>query len=476
MSLSFTVLDWVIIAVYFIAIIWLSIRRHWQDMDEESYLLSGRRMTLPAFVATLVSTFYGGILGVGEYSYQFGISEWLLFGVPYYIFSLLFAYYLAGKIRNNPALSLPEAIANEYGSKAGGLSAIPVFILISPAPYILMLGLLLQFMIGGSGSVIFYAILISIFSIGYISLGGFDAVVRTDMLQMILMYVGFIFLLIFSIHYFGSPLKLWNSVPPVYRNLSGGHSIQFVFVWFFIALWTFVAPSFHQRSAAAESPKVAQKGIVISVLFWILFDFLTVTCGMYSFMILGHIDKAEMAYPYLADKILPMGLRGLFYVALLATIMSTMDSYLFLAGQTLGRDLLAKLFPQSRRVTVTRISVTLAAVIGILLIMVYPSVITLWYVIGSVMIPGLLVPVLGIYLPLFRLKRPYVLATIIISTTVSLIWLIIGTMHQTGEYSEAYLGIEPFYPGLALSFIFWLMGRDKKHGKTAYQKKFLKQD
>ena len=32
------------------------------------YLLAGRRLTLPAFVATLVTTWYGGILGVGEVS------------------------------------------------------------------------------------------------------------------------------------------------------------------------------------------------------------------------------------------------------------------------------------------------------------------------------------------------------------------------------------------------------------------------
>lgn len=462
MSLSFTLLDWAIIAAYFIAIIWLSIKRHWKDVDEETFLLSGRKMTLPAFVATLVSTFYGGILGVGEYSYQFGISQWLLFGFPFYVFALLFSYYLAGKIRNNPALSIPEAISARYGSKAGSLSAIPVFILVSPAPYILMLGLLLQYMTGGSGSMIFYAIIVSIFSIGYISFGGLDAVVRTDMLQMILMYVGFILLLIFAIHTYGSPLKLWHDVPPVYRNLTGGHSIQFVLVWFFIALWTFVAPSFHQRCAAAETPKIAQRGIVISVIFWIIFDFLTVSCGMYSFMILGHIDKAEMAYPYLADKILPFGIRGIFYVALLATIMSTMDSYLFLAGQTLGRDLLAKLFPKTRKVTLTRISVTLAAIIGILLVMLYPSVISLWYVIGSVMIPGILIPVLGIYLPAFRLKKGYALATMIFCTGISLVWLILGTMHSSGEYSEAYLGIEPFYPGVLLSLIFWWRGRDKE--------------
>ena len=36
--------------------------------DEADFLVAGRRLTLPGFVATLVASWYGGILGVGEYA------------------------------------------------------------------------------------------------------------------------------------------------------------------------------------------------------------------------------------------------------------------------------------------------------------------------------------------------------------------------------------------------------------------------
>jgi len=55
------------------------------------YIVAGRRLTLPAFVATLVTTWYGGILGVGEYTWKYGISNWLVLGVPYYLCAALFA-------------------------------------------------------------------------------------------------------------------------------------------------------------------------------------------------------------------------------------------------------------------------------------------------------------------------------------------------------------------------------------------------
>lgn len=459
-ELEFTLLDWGLIALYFCLLVYLTWERDWEHLDEESFLLSGRKMSLPAFVATLVSTWYGGILGIGEYSYQNGISTWLILGFPFYIFSALFAWLLAGKIRMNKALSLPEAVGNFYGDTAGRFSAIPIFILVSPAPYILMLGLIFQYLTGGGGDFLWYASAVAFFSVGYVTFGGFNAVVHTDMLQIALMFGGFVALIFFASAETGGLGSLWQSIPGDFRDITGGESLQYILVWFFIALWTFVDPSFHQRAAAAKNPSTAKRGIFISIVLWSIFDFLTIFSGMYGWAILGpDIAEPIMVYPYLANEILPFGLKGLFFVALLATIMSTLDSYLFLSGQTLGRDLLVKLFPHTKNNTLTRISTFIAAILGILLIILYPSVIDLWYVIGSVMIPGLLIPVLGVYLKLFTLRKPWVLPTMIGSIAISLGWLIMGTITSEGIYDYTYLGVEPFYPGLAVSIVLWLMGR-----------------
>jgi len=460
---AFSWIDWSFVVVYFFFLIWLSWKKGWSAESEEDFLLSGRKVTLPAFVATLVSTWYGGILGVGEWSYQFGISQWLILGAPFYLFSALFAIFLAGKIRLNKALTIPEAIANRYSDKAGRLSALPIFILVSPAPYILMLGLLFQFLSGGDAPFLFYASLVALFSVLYITIGGFGAVIRTDVLQVVLMFSGFIVLLIFAWSEFGGLGTVWNAVPDSHRDITGGNTIQYILVWFFIALWTFVDPSFHQRAAAAESPEIARKGVFVSILFWMAFDFLTAFAGLYAFAILGpDLAQPVLAYPMLADQILPIGLKGFFFIALLATIMSTLDSYLFISGQTLGRDYLARYFPAVNPNLLTRISILISALLGILLILIYPSVIDLWYVIGSVFIPGLLIPVLGVYLKPFTLKTRYVFASIIGCTAISFIWLVLGTLYPPVEGGYAYMGLEPFYPGLAAALFIWLIGRQKE--------------
>jgi solute:Na+ symporter, SSS family len=455
--ISFTGFDWIFVAAYFILLVFLAFRKGFQDQDEEMYLLSGRKMTLPAFVATLVSTWYGGILGVGEYSTQFGISMILLFGVPFYFFSVIYAYFLADKIRGHSALTIPEAVASAYGPAAGRLSAVGVFILVSPAPYILMLGLIFQFMTGGEGNFLVYASAVALFSVAYVSFSGFSAVVRTDELQVTLMFAGFLMLIWYAWGVAGSPAVVWNTVPGQFRDVTGGQTWQYILVWFFIALWTFVDPSFHQRSAAAKDGKTARRGILISVLFWIAFDFLTLFSGMYGFLILGTMDNPVMVYPYLANEILPVGIKGIFFITLIATIMSTMDSYLFISGQTLGRDFLKGWLPGSDPVFLTRSGILIAAVLGILLVIVYPSVIDLWYVIGSVMIPGLLIPVLGVYLPAFRVRKLSAVLILTVASGVSLIWLVAGTIWDGTDVT--FLGTEPFYPGLFVSIIIFLWDR-----------------
>ena len=75
------------------------------------YLLAGRSLTVPVFVMTLVSTWYGGILGVGEFTYSVGIATWVMQGVPYYIFAILFAFLLAGRIRSSGGATIPDRFA-----------------------------------------------------------------------------------------------------------------------------------------------------------------------------------------------------------------------------------------------------------------------------------------------------------------------------------------------------------------------------
>src|SRR5260370_9848818 len=133
-------LDWIVIALYFglLAFVWL--RRFGARPANDDYFVAGRAVTLPAFVATLVTTWYGGILGVGEYSYRYGISNWLVFGVPYYIGALLFALLFARRAREAALYTIPDLLERHYGRGPALAGALAVFVISAPAAYVLMLG------------------------------------------------------------------------------------------------------------------------------------------------------------------------------------------------------------------------------------------------------------------------------------------------------------------------------------------------
>ena len=447
---QFHLLDWVILGAYAVGLIWIGIfRLKDQSKSQEEFILSGRRLSLGGFIATLVTTWYGAILGVGENTFLYGIQTWFIFALPYYGFALGYAFWIAPKIREKNFLSIPDHFRFHYGETAGIISALLITFLASPAPYILSMGILVQFLFGIPFGV---ALLIStIFSVIYVWNGGFSAVVKTDILQFILMFLGFFLLIGFSWNEFGSPIELVKSIPETHLDPLGGNTVQYVLVWFFIAAWTFIDPGFYQRCAAAKSPEIAKKGILISIGFWAVFDCLTVLCGLYA-VVLIQTDQPLLSFPLLGAHILPIGIFGLFITGLLATIMSTIDSLSLISAITFGRDILWRIQrpkTDSNPVSLIRKGLVIISFLSLFLAFSIPSVVGLFYAIGSVLIPGLILPfVFTLLNEKISLSERLANQWIITPVVVSLGWF--GISQLSGE---SFMGIEPFYPGMLLSLI-----------------------
>ena len=450
---QFHFLDWAILGAYAAGLIWIGIFRiKDQSASQEDFILSGRRLSLGGFVATLVTTWYGAILGVGENTFLYGIQTWFIFALPYYGFALGYAFWIAPKIREKNFLSIPDHFRFHYGETAGIISALLITFLASPAPYILSMGILLQFLFGiNLGS----ALLIStIFSVIYVWNGGFSAVVKTDILQFILMFIGFFLLIGFSWNEFGSPAVLIKSISETHLDPLGGNTVQYILVWFFIAAWTFIDPGFYQRCAAAKSPEIAKKGLLISIGFWTVFDCLTVLSGLYA-VVMIQTDQALLSFPLLGANILPIGVFGLFITGLLATIMSTIDSLSLISAITFGRDILWRIQRprmDSNPIPLVRKGLVIISFLSLFLAFAVPSVVGLFYAIGSVLIPGLILPfVFTLWNEKISLSERLANQWIITPVVVSLGWF--GISQLSGE---SFMGIEPFYPGMVVSILFGL--------------------
>jgi SSS family solute:Na+ symporter len=453
---STNALDWALIVAYFLFLAGVWLTRLGRSAPALEYLVAGRRVTLPALVATLVTTWYGGILGVGEYSWRYGISNWLVFGVPYYIGALLFALLFARRAREEALYTLPDLLDRHYGKGPALMGALSVFIVAAPAAYVLMLGTLFSAMF--RLPLIPCVIAASLFSVFYIYNGGLRTVVFTDQVQFVLMYAGFFVMAAFLVVRNGGLGFLETHLPATHWSWNGGLPAASVLVWYLIALSTLVDPGFWQRAFAARDPKVAKRGVLISIVCWIVFDFLTTMTGLYARALLPHLAQPVFAYPELARITLPPVALGLFYLAMIATVMSTIDGYGFIAATTIGRDVIWRLRGESGEQSLTResqLGLWIAATFATVLAIREQSVVDLWHDLGSITTPTMLLPVATALMRRGRLGARATLIAMLLPFFTSLIW-VIGRRATAGAGGAAPIGIwsiEPIYVGLAASLL-----------------------
>jgi SSS family solute:Na+ symporter len=185
---------------------------------------------------------------------------------------------------------------------------------------------------------------------------------------------------------------------------------------------------------------------------------MTLTAGFYAAAGLPGIEPL-WSYPLLAERVLPPVAKGIFLVGLLSVIMSTLDSMSFLSAITLGRDFIWRLRgatggdDQVR--TFTRLGLILSIILAILIALYFESVIDIWYVLGSLAVPVLLLPLLASLFPKLRLPDRSTLRMMLATAALAGVWVLIGYYRGTGE--PAYpLAIEPMHPALLLSVCWWL--------------------
>lgn len=447
-------IDYGIVIVYALAVLGLGFfRRMRPGSSAADMIVGGRILTLPAFVGTLVSAWYGGVLGIGEYSYRYGISTWLVQGVPYYLAAFLFAILLAKKARQTMLLTIPDRLAQVYDNRTALAGASILFLLTPPAAYVLIVGELCAILFGWP---LWVGVLLgTLVSVVYVYWGGFNSVVRTDVFEFVLMYAGFAVMLIFLVTNYGGFGWLQQHLPPSHLTWHGGNSGWYIASWYIIAMATLTEPIFYQRCYAVKNVATARSGIFISILFWLLFDFMTTFCGLYARAILPDLADPVTSYPALALKVLPAGILGLFVVAMFATVMSTVNAYALISASTFGNDLIPRIFPRTRDQIgrYTRVGLVISTILAIVLAIYFRSVIEIWYLYGTIGAPALVVPMVTTFVGKRRLPPKYALVSVLASGGLSLLWYILS--YHGGE--AAWLGVEPIFPGLALSLVIFAL-------------------
>ncbi len=435
--------------------------KHKSDTDYNflDLLLMGRQLTLPMFVATLVATWYGGIFGVTKIAFEQGIFNFVTQGFFWYIAYIIFALFIVKKVSNYKALTLPNLIGKMFGPKSEKLSAVFNFFNVLPIAYVISLGLLIQAIFGCS---MFMGMLIgTTIVILYTLYGGFRAVVFSDIVQFFVMCLGVFLVLVFSIKLFGGIDFLKANLPSTHFSPTGGVGLATTLVWGFIALSTLVDPNFYQRVFAAESDKAARNGILISTLIWFLFDICTTAGAMYARAVIPEAasDKAYLIY---AMQILPDGIKGLVLAGILATILSTLDSYLFIAGTTVSYDMVPRKW--KGKVSLYHLGIVFVGILAVVMGLVFDGNIkSVWKTLGSYSASCLLLPVVYGYIFPGKIKdMQFVIASILGVITVT-IWRNIPLPGFWQNVDELYMGIVATSLGLV---VYGLVRKENKKVKS----------
>lgn len=411
-----------------------------EELEKANFLdliLMGRKLTLPMFIATLVATWYGGIFGVTEIAFNHGIYNFITQGLFWYMAYIIFAFFLIHKIAPYRAVTLPDLIGKMFGPKSAYLGAIFNFFNVLPIAYIISLGLFGQLIFGGS---LFLNMLIGIIVVmGYSLLGGFRAVVFSDLIQFFVMCSGVFLALAISVSTFGGLDFLKANLPASHFQLTSDQGVGLTLVWGFIALSTLVDPNFYQRCFAAKSPLIAKRGILISTGIWFVFDICTTFGAMYARAVIPDAPSG-LAYLIYVVQIVPDGLRGFFLAGILATILSTLDSYIFLAGTTLAHDLVP---PRWRgRPHFFHLGVFMVGAIGLMMAVIFEGNIKMvWRTLGSYSAACLLFPVIFGHLFPKRISDIQFVTTCTISALVVTVWRLYPLNSFWGQIDALYAGL-----------------------------------
>jgi SSS family solute:Na+ symporter len=373
----------------------------------EEYLVAGRSMTTPILVCTLASTYYGldVLFGTSEIAFQdgvvafFGYSE---LSLAIYVFA---AFALTSRLRRANFTSLPEILERFYGRSAGIFGALASIAYSIPAISLFALGRISQVIFGVEPQT--GALLLGSVALLYTLWGGLWAVAITDTIQFILMCLTLAIAIPLLMDEVGGFDAVASFAPETYFAPFGGIPVFLVIAYAATGISILVDPGFYQRIFAARDFRQARNAMLIAVGIWIAYDWLVTAGGMMAAAAVHSGALSADVHPndalLTAVKFaLPAGLVGVFLAGVLATSMSTIDSYSLVAGANVAYDIYRPLVKPDASdrdlVRVTRMGVVVCWALGFALAFMFDRLMALWVFMATFLTSTVLVPIfMGLY-------------------------------------------------------------------------------
>ena len=405
-------IDYIIISLYLVGMVGVGLWFAKKHSDFEDFFLAGRSLTTPLLITTLISTYYGidVLFGDSQLGFTNGVVAWFAYARPTYAFFLIAAFLLAHRLREEDFKSLPDILDKYYGKKTRYVGAVTSFIYSLPALSLYGFGMLSDVILGWEP--IMGMLVLGGIALIYTITGGFWAVALTDSVQFVLMCVILAMAFPFAMNLIGGFDSMIEVLKPSYFDTMGDMSIWLIIIYASTGLSILVEPTFYQRIFAAKSYKNVRNALVIGIFIWGSYDWIITILAMAAkvAVIQGTlpVDVApDAALLTIMVAALPAGALGLFLAGVLATEMSTLDSYCLVAGGNVAYDIYKPAFKPSATdqelIKTTRYGILLSWVLGFAMAISFDQMLGLWVFMASILISSVLAPILlGMYVPKFR--------------------------------------------------------------------------
>lgn len=357
-------IDYFIVILYLVGIVLLGLYFTKHSDSTKGYFLAAKTLPFWAIAMSIVASDIGvtEFIGLSGQGYRYGIVaanyDWIG-SVPAMILAgLVFIPYYW----RNGIYTIPEYMGRRYNEYVRTINAVVWLIIIA-------LGLGVTFWVAGgmlsnlvgwsvTASIIVTAVIIGI----YTTAGGLSAVVMTEVVNLSIMIIGSIAILILGFWEIGGWHALTakvTSLGPEYQNhfslvLPSTSKSPYPWPGILFGLTLVLAPAYYignqtivQRCLGARNEWHAKSGMILGAFLKVTIPILVVFPGLIALALYPGIKDGDMVFSKLIKELLPPGLSGLVFVALLAALMSTMSSVLNSCSTIFTKDIYEKYIRKS---------------------------------------------------------------------------------------------------------------------------------
>jgi SSS family solute:Na+ symporter len=383
-------LDLVIIVIYAIGLFtlaqWISRERGGREKDSAEYFLASKTLPWWAIGASLIAANISAeqIVGMSGSGYAIGLA------IASYEWMAALTLIIVGKwflpiFLKNQIYTMPQFLEQRYGPRIRTLMAVfwlGLYVFVNLTS-ILWLGSIAMAKVAGVNQDM-ALVGLGLFALVYQLRGGLRAVAMTDIVQVSLLVMGGLLISWLTLNEisggngvvagFSTLVErtpdhfhmILDSMHPYYKDLPG-LSVLIGGMWIAnLSYWGF-NQYIIQRALAAKSLQEAQKGVIFAAYLKLLMPVIIVLPGIAAVVLAPELAKPDEAYPTMM-RLLPSGLAGLVFAALIAAIIASTASKINSIATIFTLDVYNKVGepkPERTLVLVGRITAVASVVLAI---------------------------------------------------------------------------------------------------------------